>query len=201
MTKPQVTKPTPPTKPPKSTGKQSAAPKKQSQLTTSDLFGSPPTSDPLSGGNLFASTSVEAVLKKEPTKTVYNGVPPGQSDDNDLFASTEEGGGAPPPLVAKKPKTQQTSTQRKTSDSDLFTTSLPSKKEDDPLLSSLPPPTQPKPRPSHGDESIKTPPTKKRPAGAVSLFGGVDLLGGERGLGKEMVVHNTYRDDQLHSFV
>ncbi|CAI8035661.1 hypothetical protein GBAR_LOCUS19976 [Geodia barretti] len=240
-----------------SVGKQPPpATKKTSQKSTpSDLFGSPPTSDPLSGGGLFSGGSTS---QSEPPQ--QNGLAPDQKEDNDkdLFASVSSAGkgASPSPRVVPKksrkpsdsdvftssgshqrgdahptpPPTQPKPPSKKPSDTDLFGTSPVSpthpksssrrSSEADPPQKETPPTTQPKPRSSEGDlfttsvtkkeEDLgsggPTSPSggggggiggRKRPAGAVSLFGGVDILG-DRGLeGSGLFGRSTREEDKL----
>lgn len=157
------------TKPSNKRPKPVAKPAKQVKQEPSDLFGSPPTSDPL-GGDLFTQSKAEKAthrkLKAEQSLPIPNEAAPGQTDD--LLTSSLS-----PQTLPKKSAPQQS----KPSDTNLFDTS-DSHKNDDPLFPNNPPPASTKVQsPSSEGGTVTVAPTKKKPAGAVSLFGGVDLLG------------------------
>jgi hypothetical protein len=148
---------------------------KQVKPEPSDLFGSPPTSDPL-GGDLFTTTPARTA-KTEVSLPVPNEAAPGQGDD--LFAAPL--GTKPSVSLPKKPKKPQ-APPTKPPDSDLFASSDSTHKGDP--LSSLPSTKTKAQSPPPEDRlpgTMAAVPAKKKPAGAVSLFGGVDLLG-DRGL-------------------
>ena len=164
----------PPTKP---ASKPAKLPQKQAMPEPSSLFGSPPTSDPL-GGDLFAA-SVEKPAKPQNTQ-------PSQPKPDKRAPDQQQERSQPPETRPKKPVNQQTP-PTKLLDSDLFGTSESS--QTDPHFSAASPAGEKTQPPALGDQvpvatTTGAAPKRKKPAGAVSLFGGVDLLGG-RGLGEK----------------
>ena len=175
FTDPLATSPPPPDTKPKSTKK---AAKPVVEDTDDDLF-----SDPL-GGNLQPTSSTKSKAVKPSGDDLFSDDPlaskslPPQVDatrskskpkakaSDDLFDDPLST--SPPPDTRPKPKSKPAS-------DDLF---------DDPLASSPPPKTKPKPSRTESDGLFSDEPSspkveevpakRKKPAGAVSLFGGVD---------------------------
>jgi len=167
-----------------------------------DFFGKPkppplsasptPSPKPKTGPSLFSDEDDESSILGASAQATKPSIRTTSKPKTDLFSNEEEESSGPPPLSASPMPSPKPSTKPKTGPS-LF-----SDEEEDTAKSTGPLPSKAKAGPSlfsDDDEDLfsgasKAPSTKavdntdsekprpKKPAGAVSMFGGVDLFGG-----------------------